>query len=232
MPLFEPEPGIPSIADSSWPMFHGELPAAGEPNSPEHMARWMRDRLTRRVVSSCLANRESLARYFEMRRIMDDVIESCGRSEYNRRRAVHMLTTMSDLSDHESSDDENHDPWTEFTAFIPDVTNLMNGEESFEGVEDPDEYTARAIGPMTWFGGPETSASIPAYVVMDGFTYYTANLEDVHESATLIHPDPDWNYYEFAGRFRVSTWETHQESQMRGVYERMEDKGDLDEVAE
>ena len=108
MPLFEPEPEIPSIADSRLPMFHGGLPAAGEPNSPEHMARWMRDKLTRRVVSSCVANRENLARYYEMRRIMDDLIESCGRSECNRRRAAHMLTTMSDLSDHESSDDKNH----------------------------------------------------------------------------------------------------------------------------
>ena len=95
MPLFEPEPASPSIADSSLPMFHGERPAVGEPNSPKHMAQWMRDRLTRRVVSSCIANRENLARYYEMRHIMDDVIESCGRSEYNRRRAVHMLTTMS-----------------------------------------------------------------------------------------------------------------------------------------
>ncbi len=40
----------------------------------------------------------------------------------------------------------------------------------WEGVEDPDEYIARTVGPMSdRFGGPETSASIPAYVVMDGF---------------------------------------------------------------
>ncbi len=95
MPLFEPEPEIPSMAESSLPLFHGELPAVG-----------MRDRLTRRVVSSCVANKENLSRYYHMRCIVDDVIESCGRSEYNRRRAVYMLTTMSDLSDHESSDDE------------------------------------------------------------------------------------------------------------------------------
>ena len=63
---------------------------------------------------------------------MDDVIESCGRSEYNRRRAVYMLTTMSDLSDHERSDDENQDPWAVFTAFVPDVTNLMSGEETLD----------------------------------------------------------------------------------------------------
>ena len=51
MPLFEPKPEIPSMEDSSLPMFGGDLPAAGEPNSPEHiMAQWMRDRLTRSVV--------------------------------------------------------------------------------------------------------------------------------------------------------------------------------------
>ena len=34
MPLFEPEPEIPSMADNSLLMFHGELPAVGEPNWP------------------------------------------------------------------------------------------------------------------------------------------------------------------------------------------------------
>ena len=171
MPLFEPEPEIPSIADSSLPMFHGELPAVGEASWPEHMARWMRDRLTRRVVPSCVANRENLARYYHMRRIMDDVIESCGRSEHNRRRAVYMLTSMNDLSDHESSDDENHDPWAVFTAFVPDLINLMSGEETLEGVEDPDEYIGRTVGPMSdRFGGPETSASISC-ICGDGWVH-------------------------------------------------------------
>ena len=125
----------------------------------------------------------------------------------------------------------NHDPWAEFAAFIHDVTNFMNGEETLEGVEDPDEYAARTVGPMTWFGGPETSASIPATVVMDGFTYYTAGLEDVHESAALSHRDPDWNYCEFAAtRFHVRTWETHQERSMRAVDDRMEDSGDFEEL--
>ena len=230
MPLFEPEPEIPSIADNSMPMFLGELPAAGEPHSPEHMAQWMRDRLTRRVVSSCVANRSNMGRYYHMRRIMDDEIESCGRSEYNRRRAVHMLTTMDDLSDHDSSDDENFDPWSEFTAFIPDTSNLMSAEETLLGVDGSDEYHARTIGDMGLDGrGPETSASIPAYVVIDGFTYYTANLEDVHESATMVMRDGDWNYYEFQGtRFRVRTWETRQELEFRVTTERLVESGDID----
>ncbi len=42
------------------------------------------------------------------------------------------LLTMSDLSDHERSDDENQDPWAVFTAFVPDVTNLMSGEETLD----------------------------------------------------------------------------------------------------
>ncbi len=50
----------------------------------------------------------------------------------------------------------------------------------------------------------------------------------MHESATLIHRDPGWNYYEFAGtRFRVRTWETYQERSMRATFERMADDGDL-----
>lgn len=46
-----------------------------------------------------------------------------------------MLTTVVDLSDHESGDDGNHDPWADFTAFIPDATNLMDSEGTLEGVD-------------------------------------------------------------------------------------------------
>ena len=231
MPLLEPEPEIPSAGDNNLPMFHGDLPPPGEPNSPEHMAQWMRDRLTRRVISSCVANRETMTRYYQMRRIMDGVIESCGRSEYNRRRAMCMLNTMTDLSDHESSDDENHDPWADFTAFIPDTTNLMDEEDTLEGVDGSDEALARTVGPLSdRFGGPETSASIPAYVVIDGIIYYTANIEDAHESATLTHRGPDWNYYEFAGtRFQVRTFETREEREFEATIERMVENGDFNE---
>ena len=39
---------------------------------------------------------------------------------------------------------------------------------TLQGVEEPDEYIARTVGPTSdRFGGAETSASIPAYGVMD-----------------------------------------------------------------
>jgi len=68
--------------------------------------------------------------------------------------------------------------------------------------------------------GPETSASIPA------------NLEDAHESATLIQRGPDWNFYEFAGtRFRVHKFQAREERQLEATMERMAENGDF-EVAE
>ena len=145
-----------------------------------------------------------------------------------------MLTTDPDPSDHESSDEENHDPWADFTAFIPDATNLMDSEDTLEGVDGSDEALARMVGPMSdRFAGPETSASIPAYVVIDGITYHTANLEDGHESATLIQHRPDWNFYEFAGRrFRFRTFQTREERQFEATMERIAENGDFDEVAE
>ena len=145
-----------------------------------------------------------------------------------------MLTTMVDLSDHESGDDENHDPKADFTAFIPDATNLMDSEGTLEGVDGSDEALARTVGPISdRFAGLETATSIPAYVVIDAITNHTANLEDVHQSATLIQRGPDWNFYEFAGtKFRVRTFQTREERQFEATMERTAENGDFDEVAE
>lgn len=42
MPVMEPDPEVPSIADSEdIPMVRGDIPNPGEPHSPEHMASWM-----------------------------------------------------------------------------------------------------------------------------------------------------------------------------------------------
>ena len=64
MPVAEPDPEIPSMADSvDIPMARGDIPNPGEPHSPEHMASWMAGRLTPRmfllaleVVMRCFAN--------------------------------------------------------------------------------------------------------------------------------------------------------------------------------
>ena len=107
----------------------------------------------------------------------------------------------------------------------------MDEEDTLEGVDGSGEALARTVGPLSdRFGGPETSASIPAYVVIDGIIYYTANIEDVHESATLTHRGPDWNYCEFAGtRFRVRTFETREEREFEATIERMVENGDFNE---
>ncbi len=57
----EPDPEVPAMADSmDIPMVRNDIPNRGEPHSPEHMASWMVGRLTSRIVSACIGNRDEL----------------------------------------------------------------------------------------------------------------------------------------------------------------------------
>ena len=65
---------------------------------------------------------------------MEDVLHCCSLSEYNRRRAAHMMMDISDLSDHSSSDEER-DPISTFTAGLPHGGDYLVEHDFNEPVE-------------------------------------------------------------------------------------------------
>ena len=222
MPVAEPDPEIPSMADSvDIPMARGDIPNPGEPHSPEHMASWLAGRLTRRIVSACIGSRdEMLCKYYRMRQIMEDVLHCCTLSEYNRRRAAYMMSDIADLSDHSSSDEER-DPISAFTAGLPNGGSYLLEHDFDEPVEGNLAYP---FGPLSQdFAGPEDSSMIPAYIMIEGVVYYTAEIEDVHQDAELLFREPDWMYFHYDGfNYRVRTWETHTEAMIRRSLESMD----------
>ena len=133
---------------------------------------------------------------------MEDVLHCCSLSEYNRRRAAHMMMDISDLSDHSSSD-EGRDPISTFTAGLPHGGDYLVEHDFNEPVEG---NLSVPIGPMNEdFAGPEDSSMIPAYVMIEGVVYYTAEIEDVHQDADLFR-EPDWMYFHYDGfNYRVRT---------------------------
>ena len=151
---------------------------------------------------------------------MEDVLHCCTLSEYNRRRAAYMMNDIADLFDHSSSDEER-DPISTFTAGLPDGGSYLVERDFDEPVEGNLGYP---IGPLSQdFAGPEDSSMIPAYIMIEGVVYYTAEIEDVHQDAEFLFREPDWMYFHYDGfNYRVRTWETRAEAMTRRSLESMD----------
>ena len=66
-----------------------------------------------------------MCRYMAMRETLREVLRSCSRSQFNRSRAMVMMREIEDLSEHESSvDDEPQDPFQYIFSGIPDGDHL------------------------------------------------------------------------------------------------------------
>ena len=79
-----------------------EIPRPFEVNSPEHMAQFMIERLTRRLAGIVESGDIFKVKiYVERRRIMKGVINACRRSADQRRRALYMMNSITDISDSE-----------------------------------------------------------------------------------------------------------------------------------
>lgn len=101
-------------------MWQGDLPDAEVEGSPESVAMWIVRRLTRRLVMSRVEGKPAMCRYMAMRETMRDVIRACGRSTYNRSRAMVMMHEVTDLSFHESSVSDAPDSFEYMFNGIPD----------------------------------------------------------------------------------------------------------------
>ena len=80
-----------------------EVPAPFDEHSPEDMALWMISRLTKRLAEHVEAGDVHKVKiYVERRRIMKSVIQICQRDESQRRNALYMMRSITDISDSES----------------------------------------------------------------------------------------------------------------------------------
>ena len=118
------EPSAEEIIEQGIRLWDGELPDPETDGSPESMVKWMIKRLTRRIVLGCVEGRPAMCRYMAMRETMRDVLRACGRSAYNRSRAMVMMHEVTDLSFHESSGSEAPDPFEYMVDGIPDGEHL------------------------------------------------------------------------------------------------------------
>ena len=119
------EPSAEEIAERGIRVWDGAIQDADQPGSPESMAKWRIHRLTRRIVVSCVERRPAMCRFMAMRETLREVLRSCSRSQFNRSRAMVMMHEIEDLSEHESSvDDEPQDPFQYMFSGIPDGDHL------------------------------------------------------------------------------------------------------------
>ena len=117
-----------------------------------------------------------------MRETLRDVLRACSRSEFNRSRAMVMMHEITDLSEHESSlDDELQDPFRYMMTGIPDGDHLY--EQVLLDDDDYEVNAARAHGPLDARGLVESSSTIPPYVTINDQRYYTAAYEDLPTDA-------------------------------------------------
>ena len=79
------------------------IPPPFEHNSPEHMAQWMIERLSKRLVNHVEAgNVQKVKIYVERRQIMTSVLNTCRRDTMQRPNALYMMNSILDISDDES----------------------------------------------------------------------------------------------------------------------------------
>ncbi len=98
---------------------------------------------------------------------MTGVLKKCAQSEMNRRRCMHMMTNIDDLSDQESTDDDKRF-MDEFLESIPTGDYLDHTETFQNDVDDHEENMDRDLGPRgRSYGAPENTLSIPAYSIID-----------------------------------------------------------------
>ena len=132
-----------AIPDSSI-HFEGDMSDAFESGSPEHMGLWMSERLRRRIWSRVVKGGD-LKHYMMMIGLLEGLVKKCSQSELNRRRCMHMMLNIDDLSSHESSDCEDKTYLDEFLEGIPTDDNLAC-VETF-GSEGYEENFDRDLGP-------------------------------------------------------------------------------------
>ena len=96
--------------------------------------------------------------------IMKDVVKKCAQSEMNRRRCMKIMMNVDDLSEHESTDDEDKTFLHEFLEGIPTADYLDYTETFQNDLEDYDENLDRDLGPGDrFYGAPENTLNNPAY---------------------------------------------------------------------
>ena len=79
------------------------IPPPFEHNSPEHMAQWMFESLSKRLVKHVEAgNVQKVKVYVERRKIMLAVLNTCQRDPTQRINALYMMNSILDISDDES----------------------------------------------------------------------------------------------------------------------------------
>ena len=198
--------------DATIQYFEGEMPSAHERDSPEHMASWMSMRLRRRICSRIVKGGD-FKKYMSMNFIMRGVLKKCEHSEMNRRRCMHMMMNIDDLSDHDSTDDEDKTFLDEFLEGIPTADYLDYTETFQPDVDDYEENLDRDLGPRDRsYGAPENTLHIPAYSVLSGVPHYTIDVEELPEEAELIERSSEWVYYEWCNiRYRVRNFLTREE---------------------
>lgn len=201
------EPSAEEIEEHGIRMWQEELPDAGVEGSPESMAMWMIRRLTRRIVLSCVERRPAMCRYMAMRKTMRDVVRACGRSAYNRSRAMVMMHEVTDLFSMKAVF-RMHQILSNICSMVlqMDLTSMT-----------PFCWTLmirRAHGPLDERGLVERSSTIPPYVTINVQFYYTADRGDLPDEAELEWHEAEWNYFHVARlgyHYRVRGWETNEE---------------------
>ena len=186
------------VPDTTIQYFEGVMPDDYQCGFPEHVASWMRGRLRRRICSRIVKGGDS-KKYMTMNFIMKGVLKKCAQSEMKRRRCMHMMMNIDDLSDHEPTDDEDKTFMDEFLESIP-TGDCVDYTETFQNdVDDYEENMDRDLGPRhRSYGAPENTLSIPAYSILGGIPHYTIDVEE------LIERSSEWVYYEWRSiRYRI-----------------------------
>ena len=148
------------VPDTTIQYFEGDMPDAFERGSPGHVASWMSGRLRRRICSRIVKGGD-FKKYMTMNFITKGVVKKCAQSEMNRHRCMHMMMNI-DLSDHESTDDEDKTFLDKFLEGIP-TDDYLDYTETFQNdVEDYEEDMDRDLGPRDrTHGAPEHTLNIP-----------------------------------------------------------------------
>ena len=197
------------LEDTTIQFFEGEMPDPFERGSPESFATWMSERLKRRICSAVVKGGD-LKRYMMLNWIMVGVLKKCAQSELNRRRCMHLVMHIDDISD---SEDEGKSYLEQFMEGIPNVDYLDYSETYRPDVDDYEENLDRDLGPRDPMDGtPENTLNIPAYSIVGGIPHYTIDIEELPEETVLLERNAHWHYYEWNNRrYRVRNFLTREE---------------------
>ena len=103
------------------------IPPPFEHNSPEHMAQWMIERLSKRLVKHVEAgNVQKVKIYVERRQIMTSVLNTCRRDPMQRPNALYMMNSILDISDDESENASSNTTGPS-TVHSPSVLEMKPG---------------------------------------------------------------------------------------------------------